>query len=89
MATINRTRDIRHLPLDQATAEPGEGTWEVYTDRWWSHEPDKGLLFFRKSPQCNRNEGIARSITAKCHPDAEVVFVPRVYVRHDCRDYYL
>lgn len=78
---------MRYLPLDKATAEPGEGTWEVYTDRWWAHEPGKGLLFFRKSPQCNRNENIARHVAERCHPDAEVIFVPRVYLKHDCGDY--
>lgn len=64
--------EITYLPLDKATAEPGDGFW---------------LLFFRKSPQCNRNESIARSVTAKCHPGAEVIFVPRVYLKHDCGDY--
>jgi hypothetical protein len=79
--------EISYLPLDRATAEPANGFWEVYADRWWSHEPGKGLLFFRKSPQCNANENIARKVTERCHPGAEVIFVRRVYVKHDCGDY--
>jgi hypothetical protein len=86
-APINRARDIRYLPLDKATTEPGGGCWEILVDRWWSHEPGKGLLFFRKSPQCNANEGFARKVTERFHPDAEVIFVPRVYLKHDCGDY--
>lgn len=78
---------IRYLPLDKATAAPGDGFWEVYADRWWAYEPEKGLIFYRKSPQCNRDERIARRVVELCHPDAEMVFVPRVYVRHDCADY--
>ena len=82
------SRQISYLPLDKAiTAEPTDGFWEVYVDRWWSHEPGKGLLFYGKSPQCNRNENIARQVTERCHPGAEVIFVPRVYLKHNCGDY--
>jgi hypothetical protein len=85
-ATLNRNL-IRHLPLAEATALPSNGFWEVYVDRWWAHEPGKGLLFYGKSPQCNPHESIARNVQEKCHPDAELLFVERVYVRHDCGDY--
>lgn len=75
------------MPLEQATAEPGNGTWDVLIDRWWSYQPGKGLMFYGKSPQCNDSENVSRRISARCWPDAEVLFVPRVYVRHDCGDY--
>jgi hypothetical protein len=84
--TLNRAK-IRYVPLDVATATPGGGFWEVIADSWWAHEPGKGLLFYSQSPQCNKNEQIARAIQKKCHPQAETVFVARVYVRHDCGDY--
>jgi hypothetical protein len=61
--------------------------WDIYADRWWAHEPDKGLLFYGKSPQCNANESIARKVQQAAHPDAELLFVERVYVRHNCGDY--
>lgn len=86
MADIDR-RFITYRPLDEVTRDPEEGTWKILTNRWWSYEPDKGLLFYRKSPQCNENEGLARKITKLCHPDAEVIFVPRVYLKHNCSDY--
>lgn len=82
-----KRNEVTYLPLEQATAEPGGGTWDVYADSWWSYEPDKGLLFYGKSPQCNSNENISRMISKSHYPDAEVLFVPRVYVRHDCGDY--
>lgn len=85
-AKIDR-RFITHLPLDQATKPPTDGHWDVYANRWWCHEPGKGLLFWRKSPQCNPNESIARAVQKSCHPDTELIFVERVYLRHDCGDY--
>lgn len=78
---------LTHMPLDQATADPGEGFWDILVDRWWVHAPGQGLLFYGKSPQCNRHEGITRKIAAKLYPDAEIIFLPRVYVPHDCADY--
>ena len=86
MAGIDR-RLITYLPLLEAMTEPGEGFWEILTDRWWSFEEGKGLLFYRKSPQCNRNKNIANKITVMCHPDARLLFVSRVYLKHDCSDY--
>jgi len=83
---LDRSR-IRHVPLDKATALPTDGHWDVYADRWWCVDPEKGLLFYGKAPQCNSNEGIARKIQAKAYPDAELRFIERVYLRHDCGDY--
>jgi hypothetical protein len=80
-------RLITYLPLDKVVTEPGDGTWDVRTRRWWSYEPGKGLMFFRKSPQCNVSEAVARKVTEQCHPGAEVIFMPRVCLRHDCGDY--
>ena len=79
--------NIQYMPLEQATTPPGQGFWEVYADSWWAHQPGKGLLFYGKSPQCNRIEHIARSIQQRCWPDAELIHVPRVYVKHNCSDY--
>jgi hypothetical protein len=86
MPPINR-KMVRYIPLDEATKEPDSGTWDVYVNRWWSHTPEKGIMFYRKSPQCNSNEQIARKIQESCYPEAETIFVPRVYLRHNCRDY--
>lgn len=75
------------MTLKEATAKPGNGFWEVLVDRWWSYERGKGILFYNKSPQCNSNKSIAEHVTTKCHPNATVIFLGRVYVKHDCGDY--
>jgi hypothetical protein len=85
-ASLIRSK-INYLSLDEATTPPGNGTWDVYVDRWWCFKLGKGLLFYGKSPQCNPNESISRKVQEKCHPDAELIFVPRAYVRHNCQDY--
>lgn len=77
-------QSIRYVPLDVATTEPPDGTWDVYANRWWCHQPGKGLLFWRQSPQCNSNEQIARSTQQKLYPDAETIFIPRAYFKHHC-----
>lgn len=85
-ATLKRNL-IKYLPLEEVETSPGEGLWDILTNRWWAYEPGKGLLFYGKSPQCNRNESIARKVQESCHPDAELLFVERVCLRHDCGDY--
>lgn len=86
MTDIDR-KFITYMPIAEAEAVPGDGFWEVLADRWWSYNPDKGLLFYRKSPQCNKNEALARKITKNYHPEATVIFLPRVYLKHNCSDY--
>jgi hypothetical protein len=86
MPDIDR-KFITYKSIEEVTREPGEGTWEILTDRWWSFNPSRGLLFYRKSPQCNSSKVIADKITAECHPDATVIFVPRAYLKHNCSDY--
>ena len=78
---------ISYKSLEEITREPGDGTWEVWADRWWSFQPGKGFIFYSKSPQCNKNKSIAEKVTATCYPGAEVVFVSRAYQSHDCGDY--
>lgn len=82
-----RESEITYLSLDEATKEPDDGLWDIWARRWWVHYPSKGLAFFRKSPQCNSNESISRKIQESHHPDAELLFVERVAVRHNCGDY--
>lgn len=78
---------ITYLPLNEVVREPRDGLWEILDNRWWSFYPGKGLMFYRKTPQCNTNEKIAQIVTSDCHPGAEVIFVPRVCLKHDCGDY--
>jgi hypothetical protein len=67
-------------------------------DSWWACHPEKGLAFFPynikksarledSSPQCNRNENIARRLTEQLWPEAEVRFFESVLVPTDPRNY--
>jgi hypothetical protein len=78
---------IKYVPMERVTTLPHDGFWDIRSDRWWVYQPDKGLVFYRKSPQCNINETIARKLQQQCWPDAELIFLERVYLPHDCGDY--
>jgi hypothetical protein len=80
---------IRHLPLDEVVTDPGDGQWDVYTDRWWVYVPGEGLAFYGKSPQCNSNRSIAEKVMQHSWPHAELRFMERVCLRHNCSDYYV
>lgn len=86
--TIDQTA-ITYIPLEEVTRPPRGGHWDVWANVWWSHVPGKGLMFYRKSPQCNSNETIARKLQEQLYPDAELVFVERAFLPHNCHDYYI
>lgn len=86
MTNINSNL-INYMTLEEATKEPDDGFWYVLADRWWSYEPGKGLLLYQNSPQCNKSKSITEAIARKRYPDAQIIFVPRVYLRHDCSEY--
>lgn len=82
------------LPFDQVHA--GKGHCDVIRDCWWVVDPERGLLFYQRnrsgklrsaSPQCNRNESIARSIQRRLYPWAEVRQVPLVMLPINVSDY--
>ena len=54
--------------------EPLEGA-TVMRNRWWVVHPDKGLVVFRDSPQCNSQKAAALMIRRKLYPWAEVQFL--------------
>jgi hypothetical protein len=80
---------IRYLPLEEVITDPGDGHWDVWTNRWWTYVPGKGLAFYGKSPQCNSNESIARKVQEQVWPQAELRFMERVCLPHNCQDYYV
>jgi hypothetical protein len=58
-----------------------------WLDSWWVVHPEKGLTFYGKgfgSPQCNRNETLARRF---CPDWAVVKFFPRVITPLNVSDY--
>lgn len=68
-------------PIDNST---------VYADKWWVYVPDKGIMFFRRTPksrhlapQCNSNRDCAEAVRLKLYPWAELRHLPVVYLRID------
>jgi hypothetical protein len=73
------------MKIADATIVP-EGFVHILKDRWWSTDGEN-ILFFRNydSPQCNSNKEIAEQIAA--NHKGQVVFMPLVYLPHNCNDY--
>lgn len=82
------------IPIEQASIPP-KGLIVHFKDHWWSHHPEKGLIFyqgrpgkFQKSrrrnlaPQCNPVESTARYLCKKMYPWAEVIQVPSVFLKY-------
>ena len=85
---INSSDGFLYIPIDTLIS-PIHGVADIYIDQWWVHHPNKGLAFYKRytSPQCNKNEGVAKLLTRACHPKAECIKVPVVFVPHNCGDY--
>lgn len=49
-------------------------------DHWWVVTPDRHVLFYTGSPQCNANEAIAKRILEKLHPGCTAEFVDVAYL---------
>lgn len=71
-------KNLSFISMEEATT-PREGT-SVMLNRWWSVDPERGLMVWRKySVQCNQHESIARKVGAM-YPWADTVFMPIVYL---------
>ena len=71
--------DLTRIPVEEAIT-PRNGM-VVMCDRWWI-VLDGCLLFFKGfAPQCNAVEKIAKSIRDRLYPDADVRFLPLVFVK--------
>jgi hypothetical protein len=84
--TYNDLSRFHFLPEDQIEAAR-QHMLHQYLDSYWVVHPEKGLAFYGKgygSPQCNRNESIARRF---CPPWGEIKFIPRVLVPLNINDY--
>ena len=80
-------KQIKFVPIDKASA-PKSGMFEVYKDYWWVVTPDEEIMFYREhSPQCNRDEAIAKRVHEKLYPGYEVRQLPLVFVPINPRDY--
>lgn len=73
-------RQLSYLSLEDAL-RPHDGA-QVWVERWWVVDPAKGLVFYgsSRSPQCNQNWLTAKLIRRTNHPDAELRFLPLVFL---------
>lgn len=71
-------------------------------NRWWTYHIGRGVLFYAPkraarlsdlegqqedpSPQCNTDEYISRTLTAKLYPDLEVKHIEVVFAEHARRE---
>jgi hypothetical protein len=81
---------FKKTPIAQATTLPETGEFiHVIRDRYWAVTDDDCILAYKGySRQCNSNEGIVqRLISSDRHPGVKVVFLPLVFLPHNCRDY--
>ena len=82
--------DWQFLPLPHALAGPSSGFVQVFSNRWWSVCPKRGLRFYNQmkangrrqhkslgSPQCNADQ---RIMARFCKPGDDVIFIERVFV---------
>lgn len=83
--------DWQFLPLPLALAGPPNGMVQVFSQRWWSVCPQRGLRFYnpkmirgRRSqkgygaPQCNANR-LAVEYLQACKAD-DILYIERVFV---------
>lgn len=77
----------------EEVSKPMEGMVNTYLNRWWSYDPERGIIFWKPRkerslyPQCNHHEGTSRILTAKMYPWATIIHVPVVFTRLHLADY--
>lgn len=73
--------NLRFMPLDDVTK--ASGAVDIVRDAWWAVHPERGLVFWRYSPQCNGVESIARSVIPTLYPWANIRQIPLVMIPED------
>jgi hypothetical protein len=71
--------NLNFKSLHDAINRPA-GVYETYDNYWWLTHPEKGIVFYRDSPQCNEDIEIARKMII-IYPWAELKYIQKVYVR--------
>ncbi len=73
-------RQLSYLAPTEAT-RPRDGV-TVWVDRWWVGDPQRGRVCCGtdRTPQCNTNYKLAEGLRAFLYPDAQLWFVPLVFM---------
>lgn len=76
---------LSFVPIEKAVVPPS-GLIEHIKDHYWLVHPVKGIVFWKESPQANRNEELTRR-WQKNNLWAEVMFLPSVFRSINPSDY--
>lgn len=74
------------VPMRNVTEPFKEGTYRLYTDRYWICTGKNELLFYRGfAPQCNRTETITSKVFDKMkadpnYPGKKIVYLKKAFV---------
>ncbi len=77
---------LRFVPIEKATIPPS-GLIEHFKECFWCVHPEKGIVFWKRSPQCNTNKLSATRIRDHMYPWAEVHFLSSVFRKINPHDY--
>jgi hypothetical protein len=80
-------RALRFVSHEDLLDSPNAIYVQIVRDSWWSVHPTLGYIFAGKSPQCNVSKVLARRLTDRLYPGADVRFVHRALVPIDLRDF--
>jgi len=78
---------LAYVAIDQDVLEAPNGIIQHYKDHWWAVHPEKGLIFYYKSAQCNKSREIVATLVPKLYPWAEIKFFPSIFRRINISDY--
>lgn len=62
--------NLRFMPLDDVTK--ASGAVDIIRDAWWAVHPERGLVFWRHSPQCNTDKRVADQVVPMLYPWADI-----------------
>ena len=81
-----------YVPLEKATT-PKDGLCNVYANRFWVYDEERGVVFFRSSkrdplsPQCNQNERVLLHVRSSMYPWCTIRHIPFVFDKAKISDY--
>jgi hypothetical protein len=85
-----KPEDFTKIKIEGVCKTPTtSGPWELIADRFWAVTEDDSILLYKgRSRQCNPNKEIVDKIISGAeHPGVKVVYLDRVWFKHNCSDY--
>lgn len=79
-------KNLRFVLLEKATIPPN-GLIEHFKDCYWIVHPEKGVVYWKHSPQCNKSEEITKNIAKSLYSWVEIKFIPSIFRSINPNDY--